>query len=92
MIIDFHTHVLAPEHQAQFTTSKFHSQVLAASSRGRRPPHTIENVLEAAKIGAAALPSTVTISAPSACTANMMHERAASPLYRIVLQKPHCSP
>src|SRR5512143_1014791 len=51
MIIDFHTHVLSPDHQAQFTTSKFHNRVLAAASHGRRPPHTIENVLEAAKIG-----------------------------------------
>ena len=51
MIIDFHTHALSPEHQAQFTTSKFHGRVLAASSHGRRPPHTIENVLEAQKIG-----------------------------------------
>ena len=51
MIIDFHTHVLSPEHQAEFTTSKFHGNVLAATSHGRRPPHTIENVLEAAKIG-----------------------------------------
>ena len=52
MIIDFHTHALSPEHQEQFTTSKFHGRVLAASSHGRRPPHTIENVLEAQKIGA----------------------------------------
>jgi hypothetical protein len=29
MIVDFHTHLLAPEDQAQFTSSKFHSQVLA---------------------------------------------------------------
>ena len=31
--------------------SKFHGRVLAASSHGRRPPNTIENVLEAQKIG-----------------------------------------
>ena len=51
MIIDFHTHVLAPADQAAFTSSKFHGHVLAASSRGRQPPHTIENVLEAQAIG-----------------------------------------
>jgi aminocarboxymuconate-semialdehyde decarboxylase len=51
MIIDFHTHVLAPADQAAFTSSKFHGRVLAASSRGRQPPHTIENVLEAQAIG-----------------------------------------
>ena len=51
MIIDFHTHVLSDEDKAIFTKSKFHSHVLAKSSYGRSPPHTIENVLEAAKIG-----------------------------------------
>ena len=52
MIIDFHTHVLSPEDQDKYTTSKFHQTVLASRDFGRRHPATIDNVLEAAKIGA----------------------------------------
>ena len=51
MIIDFHTHVLSPVDQDKYTTSKFHQTVLASRDFGRRHPATIENVLEAAKIG-----------------------------------------
>ena len=51
MIIDFHTHVLSPEDQDKYTTSKFHQTVLASRDFGRRHPATIDNVLEAAKIG-----------------------------------------
>ena len=51
MIIDFHTHVVAPEQSHTFTDSKFMDAVLVASARGRRPPHTIENVLAAAEAG-----------------------------------------
>jgi aminocarboxymuconate-semialdehyde decarboxylase len=51
MIIDFHTHVLSPADQDKYTTSKFHQTVLASRDFGRRHPATIENVLEAAKIG-----------------------------------------
>ena len=51
MIIDFHTHVLSPVDQDKYTTSKFHQTVLASCDFGRRHPATIENVLEAAKIG-----------------------------------------
>jgi aminocarboxymuconate-semialdehyde decarboxylase len=51
MIIDFHTHVLSDADKAIFSKSKFHSHVLAKSSFGRSPPHTIENVLHAAKVG-----------------------------------------
>ena len=49
MIIDFHTHVLAPEDQGQFTGAKFHTGV--GAHRDRAVPNTVENVLEAAKIG-----------------------------------------
>jgi aminocarboxymuconate-semialdehyde decarboxylase len=51
MIIDFHTHVLSDEDKEIFTKSKFHSKVLATNSFGRSPPHTIENVLLAQKVG-----------------------------------------
>ena len=51
MIIDFHTHVLSSVDQDKYTTSKFHQTVLASCDFGRRHPATIENVLEAAKIG-----------------------------------------
>ena len=49
MIIDFHTHVLAPADQDNFTATKFHSGIRAG--QGRAVPNTIENVLEAQKIG-----------------------------------------
>ena len=49
MIIDFHTHVLALTDQDSFTGTKFHSGVRAG--KGRAVPNTIENVLEAQKIG-----------------------------------------
>jgi hypothetical protein len=49
MIIDFHTHVLAPEDQGQFTGAAFHADV--GAYRNRAVPNTIENVLEAAEIG-----------------------------------------
>jgi hypothetical protein len=57
MIIDFHTHVLSDADKAIFSKSKFHSHVLAKSSFGRSPPHTIENVLHAAKVGGVIFPS-----------------------------------
>jgi hypothetical protein len=46
MIIDFHTHVLSPEDQDKYTTSRFHQTVLASRDFGRRHPATIENVLD----------------------------------------------
>jgi aminocarboxymuconate-semialdehyde decarboxylase len=49
MIIDFHTHVLPPEDQRTFTAAKFHQNVRAP--KDGRVPTTIENVLEAQKIG-----------------------------------------
>ena len=49
MIIDF-IRTFFPD-KAIFSKSKFHSHVLAKSSFGRSPPHTIENVLHAAKVG-----------------------------------------
>src|SRR6195256_2576946 len=48
MIIDFHVHVLPPEDMAAFTGTKFHKNIGAAN---RPSPTTIENALEAAKIG-----------------------------------------
>jgi len=48
MIIDFHTHVFPPEDFDTFTGTGFHKNV---GARKGRPPGTIENVLEAAKIG-----------------------------------------
>jgi predicted TIM-barrel fold metal-dependent hydrolase len=48
MIIDFHTHVFPPEDFETFTGTGFHKNVGATKGR---PPATIENVLEAAKIG-----------------------------------------
>jgi aminocarboxymuconate-semialdehyde decarboxylase len=48
MIIDFHVHVLPPEDMGAFTGTQFHRNIRAAA---RRPPTTIENALEAAKIG-----------------------------------------
>jgi aminocarboxymuconate-semialdehyde decarboxylase len=49
MIIDFHVHVLPPEDMPAFTATGFHRNIGAA--RVGRPPTTIENALEAAKIG-----------------------------------------
>ena len=49
MIIDFHTHVLPPEDQRTFTAAQFHQNVRAP--KDGRVPTTIENVLEAQKIG-----------------------------------------
>ena len=48
MIIDFHTHVLPPEDAGAFTGTAFHKNIGATK---RQHPTTIENVLEAAKIG-----------------------------------------
>ena len=48
MIIDFHVHVLPPEDMGAFTGTQFHRNIRAPA---RRPPTTIENALEAAKIG-----------------------------------------
>jgi aminocarboxymuconate-semialdehyde decarboxylase len=49
MIIDFHVHVLPPEDMPAFTGTGFHRNI-GAPARGRVPT-TIENALEAAKIG-----------------------------------------
>jgi aminocarboxymuconate-semialdehyde decarboxylase len=48
MIIDFHVHVLPPEELNSFTAARFHQNV---GARKGSPPTTIENALEAAKIG-----------------------------------------
>ena len=48
MIIDFHTHVFPPEEWGNFTGTGFHKNIGAKTGK---PPGTIENVLEAAKIG-----------------------------------------
>jgi aminocarboxymuconate-semialdehyde decarboxylase len=48
MIIDFHVHVLPPEEFDAFTGTEFHRNIRAPK---RHPPTTIENALEAAKIG-----------------------------------------
>jgi aminocarboxymuconate-semialdehyde decarboxylase len=48
MIIDFHVHVLPPEDMAAFTSTQFHRNIRATS---KPSPTTIENALEAAKIG-----------------------------------------
>src|SRR5712672_2023893 len=48
MIIDFHVHVLPPEDMAAFTGTQFHRNIGAVN---RPSPTTIENALEAAKIG-----------------------------------------
>jgi aminocarboxymuconate-semialdehyde decarboxylase len=48
MIIDFHVHVLPPEELDAFTGTQFHRNIRAPK---RHPPTTIENALEAAKIG-----------------------------------------
>src|SRR5437868_5283542 len=49
MIIDFHVHVLPPEDMAGFTGTGFHRNIGAV--RKGPSPTTIENALEAAKIG-----------------------------------------
>src|SRR5579883_1181173 len=49
MIIDFHVHVLPPEDMPAFTGTGFHRNI-GATPRGGVPT-TIENALEAAKIG-----------------------------------------
>ena len=51
MIIDFHTHVFAPEDQIASVNTAFHGRVLADGDNRRTPPHTIENVLRAQKEG-----------------------------------------
>jgi len=48
MIIDFHVHVLPPEDMAAFTGTQFHKNI---GARHKTSPTTIENALEAAKIG-----------------------------------------
>jgi hypothetical protein len=49
MIIDFHVHVLPPEDMPAFTAAGFHRNIRA--SKAGAVPTTIENALEAAKIG-----------------------------------------
>jgi aminocarboxymuconate-semialdehyde decarboxylase len=49
MIIDFHVHVLPPADMEAFTGTQFHRNI-RAPKQGRSPT-TIENALEAAKIG-----------------------------------------
>src|SRR5712691_13040845 len=49
MIIDFHVHVLPPADMEAFTGTNFHRNI-KAPIKGK-PPTTIENALEAAKIG-----------------------------------------
>jgi hypothetical protein len=49
MIIDFHVHVLPPEDMPAFTGTGFHRNIRAPKIGG--VPTTIENALEAAKIG-----------------------------------------
>jgi aminocarboxymuconate-semialdehyde decarboxylase len=49
MIIDFHVHVLPPEDMPAFTGTGFHRNIRATKSG--TVPTTIENALEAAKIG-----------------------------------------
>src|SRR5438105_15002090 len=49
MIIDFHVHVLPPADMEAFTGTQFHRDINAPIQG--RPPTTIENALEAAKIG-----------------------------------------
>src|ERR1700681_4372756 len=49
MIIDFHVHVLPPEDMPAFTGTGFHRNIQAP--KGGSVPTTIENALEAAKIG-----------------------------------------
>src|SRR5262245_66043269 len=49
MIIDFHVHVLPPSEEHAFTGTQFHRNINAP--KGRQSPTTIENALEAAKIG-----------------------------------------
>jgi aminocarboxymuconate-semialdehyde decarboxylase len=51
VIVDFHTHVLAPEENANFTDSAFLDRVLAGGDKGRTPPHGIEAVLAAQAAG-----------------------------------------
>src|SRR5262245_41066389 len=48
MIIDFHVHVLPPEDMAAFTGTQFHKNIGASH---KPSPTTIENALEAAKVG-----------------------------------------
>jgi hypothetical protein len=49
MIIDFHVHVLPLEDMPAFTGSGFHRNIRVPKAGG--VPTTIENALEAAKIG-----------------------------------------
>src|SRR6516162_6114825 len=49
MIIDFHVHVLPPQDMPAFTATGFHRNIRAPKSGG--VPTTIENALQAAKIG-----------------------------------------
>jgi hypothetical protein len=49
MIIDFHVHVLPPEDMPAFTGTGFHRNIRATKTG--TVPTTIENALEAAKIG-----------------------------------------
>ena len=49
MIIDFHVHVLPPEDMPAFTETGFHRNM--GTVKTGKPPTTIENALEAAKIG-----------------------------------------
>ena len=49
MIIDFHVHVLPPEEMSSFTGTG--ASIATSARRKGTPPTTIENALEAAKIG-----------------------------------------
>lgn len=51
MIIDFHTHVLAPSDFGSYAQTSFHKQVLGLETRRRSSPNTIENVLAAQEAG-----------------------------------------
>ena len=51
MIVDFHTHVIAPEESQSFTDTRFLDRVLAGGDKGRTPPHSIEAVLAAQAAG-----------------------------------------
>ena len=53
MIIDFHVHVLPPSDMDAFTATQFHRNIRAP--RQGTSPTTIENALEAAKIGGVGL-------------------------------------
>ena len=77
MIIDFHTHVLSPEDEDKYTTSKFHQTVLASRDFGRRHPATIENVRARAARWNRSAPTTSS-SAPTRRRSNRSRWRASN--------------